>query len=393
MRVGRAVVLVALAALAPIPAGAQSRAVQIEQPAASGRRLALVIGNASYATGALSNPINDATDLAATLQALKFDYVKLATDTSKVALQGTIDAFVDVVKQGDAVVVYYSGHGIQLNGENYLLPIDFVARSEAEARYEAYSANLLHDRLGERGAQVRVMILDACRNNPFRSSRALSGGLAAMTWYGSYIAFATAPGDIADDNPGGRNGLFTTYLLDALRQPGLTLDQTFAEVKANVNAISNRRQRPWTSSDVVGEFYFHPPTLEADLPAGPVTPKPVDQIAPPSFNPRAAVLQVLDQYRAAYESMDVESLRRVYPSFENFQALQARFADLQSVAMAMGNRQVTIDPDSQRATATCLYSITFIPRTGRTESTPPVRAEFQLRRQGGAWVIERIAYK
>lgn len=274
-----------------------------------------------------------------------------------------------------------------------MLPIDFVARSEAEARYEAYSANLLHDRLGERGAQVRVMILDACRNNPFRSSRALSGGLAAMTGYGSYIAFATAPGDIADDNPGGRNGLFTTYLLDALRQPGLTLDQTFAVVKANVNAVSNRKQRPWTSSDVVGEFYFHPPALEASLPelVKPVQ-RPERVVAPPA-DPRTAVLQVLDEYRAAYESMDIASLRAIYPSFENFQALQARFADLESVAVAMGNRQVTLDRDGVRATATCLYSMTYIPRTGRTESTPPVRAEFQLRRQGGAWVIEKIAYK
>jgi uncharacterized caspase-like protein len=382
--------LVLVVAAVATLAAQQDRGVRVEA-GPSGRRLALVIGNGNYASSPLANPVNDATDVAETLRALKFDVVQLATNTTKVELQRAINVFVALVENGDVVLFYYSGHGVQIGGENYLLPIDYAAQDEAEARFEAYSAALLHDRLGERGARLKILILDACRNNPFRASRSVGAGLAAMAAVGkgTFIAFATGPNNTADDNPRGRNGLFTTYLLEAIRQPGLTLEQVLSRVRVNVDAASGGRQTPWANSSVIGDFYFQ---SKGQPPPGPPLPLPhIEQYSAP-VDPKTGVLQALAAYRAAYENMDTEALRRVYPSFSNVQALKQRFADLQSVAVAMGSSNVTINPDGT-ATATCLYSMTFTAQTGRNESTKPARAEFKLRKNGAAWIIENIAYR
>lgn len=259
--VPRRVLLVAVCAVCALTSAfAQDRGVQLQTPLASGRRVALVIGNGAYTSSPLANAVNDAKAVAATLGALKFNVVKLALDTTAVALDRAIDQFVQLLQPGDVAVVYYAGHGIQIAGENYLLPIDFHAQDEADARYASYSAALLHDKLAERGARMKILILDACRNNPFRMSRSLGGGLAPMATVGrgSYIAFAAGPNSTADDNPRGKNGLFTTYLLEALNEPGLTLEQVFSRVRLKVDEASNGRQTPWTNSSVIGDFYFHP---------------------------------------------------------------------------------------------------------------------------------------
>ena len=237
----------------------------------SGRRVALVIGNATYPASPLRNAVNDATAMAQALNGLRFDVVKLAIDTTAVTLDRTITQFVQVLQSGDVVVVYYAGHGMQIAGENYLLPVDFQAQDEAEARYRSYSAALLHDKLAERGARMKIIILDACRNNPFRMSRAVGGGLAPMATVGrgSFIAFAAGPNSTADDNPRGKNGLFTTYLLEALAEPGLTLEQVFSRVRLRVDEASNGRQTPWTNSSVIGDFYFHPVASAAVARVGP----------------------------------------------------------------------------------------------------------------------------
>ncbi len=379
--------LLVVAAIATVPAQ-QDRGVQVET-GASGRRLALVIGNGSYASSPLSNPVNDATDVAEALRGLKLDVVQLATNTTKVQLQRAVNVFVALVETGDVVVFYYSGHGIQIGGENYLLPVDYSAQDEAEARLESYSAALVHDRLGERGARLKILILDACRNNPFRTSRSAGGGLAPMATVGkgTFIAFATGPNSTADDNPRGRNGLFTTYLLEAIRRPGLTLEQVLSRVRVNVDAASGGRQTPWANSSVIGDFYFQSA-------GGVVLPDDLRVRRPdvPPLDPKAGVLEALAAYRAAYENMDTEALRRVYPSFANPQALQQRFADLQSVAVAMAAPNVTIRNDGT-ATASALYSMTFTSRSGKSENTKPTRAEFQLRRNGATWIIEKITYE
>jgi tetratricopeptide (TPR) repeat protein len=229
-------------------------------------RVALVIGNGNYRAGQLKNPINDARSMYKTLTDLGFA-VELATDADARKLRGTIDTFTSRrLHQGDVAVFYYAGHGMQIDSENYLIPTDFDSSDEILARRSAYPANLALEAMERSGAQLRIIILDACRNNPYSGSRALGGGgLATMTsGAGTFIAFATAPGKTASDNAAGANGLFTTYLLESLKQPGLTLDEVFNKTREEVVTASKKFQTPWTQSSVIGRFYFRPPggTLE-----------------------------------------------------------------------------------------------------------------------------------
>ena len=268
----------ALGLLAQALASAQDRAVPPQErrvaPVAandSGRRIALVVGNRDYSrTKALANPVNDATDLAAALRRAGFE-VQLALNTSRRELERDIAEFTQRLRPGDAALFYFSGHGMQAEGENYLLPVDFEALAEADVKYSAYSAARLLDNMKARGARINILILDACRDNPYRSLRGGSGGgLGAMGGSGSYIAFAAEQGKTADDNPGQRNGLFTKHLLAVLDEKGLPLDTLFNRVRQEVNRESGGRQTPFTYSGVLGEFYFHAPVVVPPPPPPPV---------------------------------------------------------------------------------------------------------------------------
>src|ERR1017187_1346798 len=185
------------------------RGIVVDDPAPPHRH-ALVIGNANYAGSAtLTNTVNDARAVTATLGDLGFQ-VKTGENLDVIAFERAINAFVEGIGVGDVALFYYSGHGMELSGENYLIPVDFRARDEAEAKHQSYPANVLLEKLEARKPRLTIIILDACRNNPFlRSTRGGVGGLAQMqAGAGVYIAFATAPGRTASDNPGGKNGLF-----------------------------------------------------------------------------------------------------------------------------------------------------------------------------------------
>jgi uncharacterized caspase-like protein len=239
------------------PAQSQPAVRGLVVDAAAPFRRALIIGNANYAGAApLQNTINDARSVATTLGGLDFQ-VQKGENLDGVALERAINTFVDGIGAGDVALFYYSGHGMELNRENYLVPVDFQARDEAEARRQAYSANLLLDKLEARKPRMTIVILDACRNNPFGRTRGGGGGLATMdAGAGVYIAFATAPGRTASDNPGGENGLFTGQLVQALTKPDMDLNQVFDEVRAGVSGASGGTQVPWSVSSVIGRFVF-----------------------------------------------------------------------------------------------------------------------------------------
>jgi hypothetical protein len=245
--------IIAVAVLASA-AGAQDR--RVTPLGSSQKRVALVIGNNEYRNQQpLRNSVNDANSVGAALRELSFT-VDVKLNVSMIQMEEAVERFAGSVRPGDIALFYYSGHGIQVGDQNYLIPVDFEAHTAADAKYKAYAAGRVQDNLEAAGASLQILILDACRDNPYRSLRGAGGGLAAMqAGKGAYIAFATAPGKTADDNAGGRNGLFTDALLGALRQPGLTLDQVFNQVRAKVSS-TRAEQVPWSTSSVVGEFYF-----------------------------------------------------------------------------------------------------------------------------------------
>lgn len=246
--------LLAASSLA-VPALAQEDARRL--PGAGGRHLALAVGNDSYTKAPLTNAANDARTVQRTLAELGWD-TALVTNGTRQQVEQAVAAFAGKIGPGDEAVFFYAGHGIQVEGLNYLIPVDFDAQDETDAKYRAVSAEWVLEKMSRAGARLSVMILDACRDNPFRASRSAGGGLAQIqAAKGSLIAFATAPGSTAADNPRGANGLFTAQLVEALRKPGLTHDDVFNDVRERVVAASGGRQVPWVSSSVIGRFRFN----------------------------------------------------------------------------------------------------------------------------------------
>jgi uncharacterized caspase-like protein len=272
------------------------------------QRHALILGNESYAKWPLKNPVNDARSMDQALREAGFR-TQLVLNSSLREMERAIDRFIATLRAGDIAAFYYSGHGIQLSGENYLVPVDFDAKDEADAKYASYSVSRVRERIELSGARLSLLILDACRNNPFRTSRAAGGGLAAMdTGRGTFIAFSTGPGKVADDNPVGTNGLFTGHLVAAIREPGLTLDQVFNRVREQVYAESQQQQLPWTVSSVIGEFRFSPGTA-LDAAASPAAPVPASPpIGERPMNPLLRSHLGLSESKPTASAADAEPL-------------------------------------------------------------------------------------
>ncbi len=228
------------------------------QPTYAEKRVALVIGNADYKDAPLSNPVNDAIDISEALRKTGFD-VDYRTNINRKQMREAIRNFGDKLRQADTGLFYFAGHGIQIKGRNYLIPLAVDVQAADEVEDESIDASAVLRKMESAGNAVNIVILDACRNNPFaRSFRSLDRGLARMDGpVGSFIAYATAPGSVAADGIG-RNGLYTEHLLEALRQPGLTIEQVFKRVRNGVINVTEGRQIPWESSSLMGEFVFLP---------------------------------------------------------------------------------------------------------------------------------------
>jgi TPR repeat protein len=211
-----------------------------------GRRLALVIGNKDYPWKPLANPVNDATDVADSLEKAGFKgNVQRVFNAPHDAMKRAVRDFVASVHPGDFAFVYYSGHGVEVKGINYLLPIDIPANAtEDEVEDDGVSAQRIASDLDDHGAAVKVIVLDACRDNPIKASRSAGGGLAPMEGLGSLIVFATEAGRTASDNSANRNGLFTQYLLKALTAKGVSLDDAVRDVSRQMAQDTNRQQVP-----------------------------------------------------------------------------------------------------------------------------------------------------
>ena len=232
-------------------------------PAAAAERVALVIGNTNYADSPLRNPINDARAMNLSLTHLGFDVV-LLTDGDQRAMQRAIGQFSRKLRGAKVALVYYSGHGIQAGGINYMVPIGAQIESEGDMPLELVSVDAIMTQLVQAGTDVNILILDACRNNPFERGlhRAIGGGgggLASVSApKGTVIAYATAPGTTAEDGTG-NNSPYTTALLRAMAAPGKKVEEVFKDTRIELAHATNDRQISWESSSLIGDFYFSAP--------------------------------------------------------------------------------------------------------------------------------------
>jgi len=224
--------------------------------AASVQRTALVIGNSAYESGNLTNPVNDAGDIASALKRLGFE-VMLKKNIRHRDMQEAVEDFGNSLKRGGIGLFYYAGHGIQINGINYLIPIDAKIKKESDVKFEALDANRILDEMGNANNGLNIIILDACRDNPFaRSFRSSNRGLAIISSApeGSFISYATGPGQVAMDGEK-RNSPYTAALLKYMNIPGMPIEQVFKNVRISLEGL---KQTPWELSSLKGEFFFTP---------------------------------------------------------------------------------------------------------------------------------------
>lgn len=222
-------------------------------------RNALIIGNSNYETSYLKNPVNDANLMAKTLKEVGFNVtiftdVKTQNDMKKIVR----DFGKSLEKSKGTGLFYYAGHGIQIKGVNYLVPISAKIDNEEYVEYECLDVNEVFTAMSIAQSSVNIVILDACRNNPFaKSFRSMDRGLAVINKSpsGTIIAFATAPGSVASDGAG-ENGLYTEELVKNLKKPGIKIEDVFKETRIQVSKKTNNEQIPWENSSLMGDFYF-----------------------------------------------------------------------------------------------------------------------------------------
>lgn len=222
------------------------------------KRVALVIGNSNYESKdvpRLPNPVNDALAMSGALNNLGFEVIEVSDATQK-EMNRAISNFGESLEPDTVALFYFAGHGLQVNGKNYLVPVDAEISGVSSIVAETVDMDAVLTQLDS--SKVSIVILDACRNNPFKKARSIgSGGLAQLQApKGSYIAYATAPGRTAADGDG-KNGIYTQELLKNIVTPGLSLEEVFKRVRANVAKATSDEQVPWDSSSLTGNFYFN----------------------------------------------------------------------------------------------------------------------------------------
>jgi len=231
----------------------------LTKPSLAGEKTALVIGNGAYSDmPALRNPTNDANLIAGKLAGLGFDVVRVIDGNRQDFREGLV-RFGRQSQGADVALVFYAGHGVQVNGQNWLLPVDAEIQASTDLPAQALKANDLLEIMEASGARLKLVFFDACRNNPLpRSlSRGAANGLARLeaNAAGMMIAFATSPGDVALDGSGD-NSPFTDALARLIDTPDLEVRHLMGKVRESVYLSTGERQLPWLNEALIGEFYF-----------------------------------------------------------------------------------------------------------------------------------------
>ena len=254
-------------------------------PASAEKRVALVIGNSAYQNVTrLDNPRNDAALMAETLGGLGFTLIggRAQLDLDKSAMDTAVQNFGRQVQGADVALFYYAGHGVQVSGSNYLVPISANPTREADVDFQMVDVNLVLRQMQGSGTRLNMVILDACRNNPFgaRGLRASDGGLAQMRApEGTLISYATQPGNVAQDGTDGHSP-YTKALAATIKQSGLDIFQTFNQVGLAVKRETGGSQQPWVSSSPIdGTFYFVAPSASPASPQAAIVVPPEPRLA------------------------------------------------------------------------------------------------------------------
>lgn len=303
----RCVLTVAASLLASSNAVAQASTEGWLPPSAAMQehRIALVIGNGRYPEAPLRNALNDARDMAVTLRGAGFR-VMLRENVGLRAMAEAVRTFGDSLREDSVATFYYAGHGVQVRDRNYLIPIGADIKREDEIPYAALDVNQVLDKLDRAKSRINIVILDACRNNPFtRTFRSTNQGLAQMEApVGTLIAYATAPGRLAIDDDGiGRNGIYTRHLLANIRQRGLLVELMFKRVREGVMRESKNLQTPWESSSLRGDFAFF----------GDHSHSPTPDLAADPRKAFEAELALWESIKASTQHSDFESYLQRYP--------------------------------------------------------------------------------
>ncbi len=238
------------------------RPAPVDTVPASEKRWALIIGNANYANVPLRTPLNDARAMATLLAKADFD-VQLLENADHRSMEAAVRRF-GAQLRGDTVgLFYFSGQGVQIGGENYLIPIDAEIIRESDLLYKATSLGSVLDQMAEAGNRLNLVIIDACRDNPFERSAQQRGLAAYSPPRGVIMAFAAAPGSVAFDGDSGQHGVFTEHLLVELGTPGLKFMEVFRRTAQSVQNATSGQQRPWLSSALVEDFILLPTSATA----------------------------------------------------------------------------------------------------------------------------------
>jgi len=288
-------------------------------------RVALVIGNSRYPDAPLRNASNDARAMAASLRERGFDVI-LRENATKPQMESAIIDFGEKLSEGATGLFFFAGHGMQVQGRNFIVPTDAKLTTEQRVKLEAVDIETVLDQMQGARSKVNVVILDACRNNPFeRRFRSASGGLAQINApEGTLIAYATAPGRVAADGEGA-NGLYTSELLKALRTPGLKVEDVFKQVRINVARASNGAQTPWEASSLIGDFYFVAP------------PPPTAANTPPS---NAAEVAFWNAIQSSSDPAEFKAYAARYPQGEFIEIARLRLDALERARLA--SQQVAV---------------------------------------------------
>jgi uncharacterized caspase-like protein len=333
------IALVTLWVAAP-PASADSAG----EPADGERRIALVIGNGAYRNvPALTNPAHDAELMADTLVERGFQLVggKALIDADKPAMEQAIRDFGQALKGGAVGLFYYSGHGIQMKGTNYLIPVSANVVHDTDVKYELVDIGFVLEEMADADNRLNIIVLDACRNNPFAASgtRAIASGLGQMMApAGTVIGYATQPDSVAADGTGA-NSPYTAALVATIREPGLDLFATFNEVGLQVKQATGGRQQPWVSaSPIEGRFFFSGAGKDGQEPAAPVAAVDSDAL-------------FWDSIKNSTNSADFKDYLERFPDGRFVTLAQRKLAD-DCVAFAAPSRSLTAS-DAPKVIAAC----------------------------------------